>query len=1377
MTKRVTQITVFISCPSDVDAEKKIVRDVCDSLTKVLNKPMGIVIKPIDWEKDVVPLISGQGAQDVIDAQTEDYDVYVGILWKRFGDKQPNGLTPTEGEFQKALQRMQQTGRPVITFYFKLDESPPVGSYEKKPYREVQEFKERIKHLGLYDKFKWQDDFTEKGEFQTKVYESILYIVYNFSLLTSGRVKISKIQYAAVPNYLIRKVYLVKDYDSASKLLLRRELARDILKVIEQEKRIVLLSDAGVGKTTELQRIAHYFSKDEDNLYPFFVSLNKYVQSLTELLPPNWKEIPESRLLLVLDGLDEIESKNRFDAIRQIESFADQCPSSRIVISCRTNFYNTETEQISGTLGKFSSYILLPLDTKEIEDFINKSLNKWAAEFEKTVVKNQLQELLKIPFYLIHLVELFRTSHALPQSKADIFDQLLNARIQLDVSHYRTTIELDEKRNTVIDTLERLALGMEVLGRNYVTSDEFWKLISDEGLRTLIKYCTVWRKNEGKAATWEFEHNNFQEYLAARALSRQTIATMKSFISFKPEHTKVIPSWLNTVSFLLNMSNNQDLLTWILDNEPELAVKFEPDKIDGITRIRIFKEIFNRYKERQIWIDTDKFRYSELAHFGQSNEIVDYLLSELESPAHYTTVSNAIELLGHLQICHNQRKRTIQLLVKCALDDGSGEIVQNHALLALASLKLNSQEGINEILPILRLSTNSRVRFGLYYFLYTSPYLDENIDVFLEGIEYVRSRRLFDGGEIRFGDEHWHLTKGIEKVKSPDALLKILAYFKDNPRDLDNVYFEKSIAIIAENCADAYSKEPLLLDSVIELFTILVNQHLDEAAKQFSSFFDKSHTRLQAFQRLFEGGDNNNDRMYILAALANWKCVEFFIQQYEKHNVTDSDVWKFQHYLGFKDDELYLSFYETINRKSNNRFVLPPPRDYEKERKQRKQRDIELLFDKHAFLQEIKLIFDTERKNTFTSRELLDVETQRWDNPYFSDLAIHILREIAGNKTASFKTVNEVVDNWDWDSFCIANVFESLSHDEDITLSEEQKNWIANWCYSNLDKINFKTALVIKPKGHQTSRLAVYLWYFLRRLDLRYPRNVLLDMISFDWVQGTQMYGIEYLEDRLDKIDMTTRVLGNLQEGIQSNDVLKNHIDYCRRNGILEVLPFVLTEIANKNRNDEVRRISLETFCEMSETLSDLENVLPEIADEFKWSVVRELVKRNNPGAHTFLQKTLTKGKGQDKIKAAEYLIELQHLEGLKYYVEWVRTHKRLPERPSPLPLLRILESVPLLIKLLKMSYRPDFTQDVFHTLDRIVLDALTTIALESDIHYIKVKEAVEEFVRKYANTIENVNFLNVFLEKLEQKYYANKSQKIDIDDAIAKLKEIYSSS
>ena len=1192
---------------------------------------------------------------------------------------------------------------------------------------------------------------------------------------------IPSIKYPEILHYLQRKVCSTKDYSSINMFLSRSELSQDVVSIIEQNNRIALLSDAGVGKTTELRQIAWHFSQDKSPFYPFFVSLNKYVnQRLSELLPHYWSEIPENQLLIILDGLDEIESKNRNDAIRQIELFSERHPKSKIIVSCRTNFYKAETEQLSGTLGGFSSYVLLDLEGPEIEKYMETKLGKQAhASFKKTIFANQLQDLLKIPFYLTRLVELFEANKTLPRSKAEIFEQLLIARIELDVRHFRTTIELDEKRKTIIETLERLALGMEVLGKTYITNYEYQELIPDESFRTLIKHCTVWKKTEGDTVAWQFEHKSFQEYLAARVLSRQSLQMVKHFISFEPDYQKVIPSWVNTLSFLLGISSDYALFEWILDSEPESIVKLEPDKIETNTRIRIFKEIFNNYKTKQIWIPSDRFRHSELARFGRSKEIIDFLLTELDTATHYTTLCNTIELLGYFEIPHSQRQHVGQLLVKYSLDGNAGEMVQNRALIALASLKLNSQEVINQIVPALRSSNSDWVRYGLYYFLHTSDYLDENIEVFLEGIKHVRFHPSIEGEETRLGDEHWHLKIGIEKARSPKAIMEIFTYFREHPKDLDDAYFEKSISIIAENAADSYPEEPLLFDSAMDLFTTLLSAYLEKEAKQFTRFFDKTDTRLQAFQKVFEQRSGNENYLVILATLADSKCLEFFVQQYEEGKISDRDVWAFQSYLGWKNNDLYLPFNEIINKKSGNKFVLPPVRDFNKERRQRRQRDIDSLFDKQAFLNEIKLIFDTEQKQSFTKDELLDIRTHRWDNPYFSDLAIHILHDIARKQPVSLKTAIRLVNSWNWDLFCIGKIYEYSQRDKELTLSKEQEDWIADWCYSNLNEVNFRTALIQKSnRSFSASWSAIFLWFFLRRLNLTYPKNVLLDMLSFDWVEENRMLGIGYLEKRLDKVDLATRILENLQEGIENNDVLKNHIDYCKRNIVKEVLPLALREINNADRRIEVRHIALETVCELSESLSNLEQILPKITDDLKWDVVEQLVKRNGKFVHKFLQEILSSGNEQEQLKAAEYLIKLQDLKSLGYYVEWAKRHKQLPDRSferSALLSLRTLESVPYLIELLGVSYQDDFVQRDFQRLDSIVLDTLTAIALQSDQHYVQIKEAIENFIKKHSSILRNVNFLYIFLEELERRYYMTKSEKLDINDVTSKLEKIFS--
>jgi len=374
MPKEIRQINVFVSCPSDVESEKQIVKDVCGQITDVLSLSRSVQVKVIEWRKDVIPLITGEGAQSVIDKQIAeyDYDIYIGIFWKRFGDKKSDGFTPTEGEFEDAFKRMKETKRPIIKVYFKTENFYPMSLYEVDQFGEVIKFREKIKGHGLYDEFK------DKEEFREKIFKSLSYIVQKFDVLTFGKSSIAKIKYSEPPGYLQRNVILAEKY-TAETLFLRDELSQDLLSIIEQSKRVVLLSDAGGGKTTELQWIASHFSNDDSPLFPYFLPLNKYVnQNISDLLPPNWSGLPDSQLLLILDGLDEIESKNKNDAIRQIELFSERHPNSHIIISCRTNFYKSETKQASGTLSGFYSYVLLDLSHAEIEKYIDMRLGKHA---------------------------------------------------------------------------------------------------------------------------------------------------------------------------------------------------------------------------------------------------------------------------------------------------------------------------------------------------------------------------------------------------------------------------------------------------------------------------------------------------------------------------------------------------------------------------------------------------------------------------------------------------------------------------------------------------------------------------------------------------------------------------------------------------------------------------------------------------------------------------------------------------------------------------------------------------------------------------------------------------------------------------------------
>ena len=1334
-----------------------------------------IAVEPIYWRKNVPPIITGENPQKIINKNLEEseYDVYIGILWKKFGVPQENGYTPTEGEFEKALQCYVSEGKPLISVFFKLKEFLPYSQNDTLQYLEVQKFKERIQKLGLYNPFE-----TKLG-FQTKVYETIYGFIRRLSAEKDIEEHIEKIQYQKVINYLKRKVCLIGEIKSEI-LFISDKNKIDSVELVQEKKRIVIAGDAGTGKTCELQRIASYFSENEPTYYPFLINLKYVDQDIGEFLPPVWEKVNENHLLIILDGLDEVESKNKRDVIRKIELFSEQHPNSTIIVSCRTNFYQSDTEQSAGTLKGFDTYILLDLDYPEIERYTQLKLAAKATRFFDEISKNQLQHLLKIPFYLVKLVELFEVNNSLPNSKALIFEELLISRIKFDEDHFRTTIELKEYRDKIIKALEHVALGMETLGRNYISDDEFKKLVPELASRKLLKYCTAWKPVD-EGATWQFEHNNIQEYLAAKALSVQPFETIKDFISFKPEYKKIIPSWINAISFIFSISDDSELPDWILENEPEIAIKFEPDKIETADRIRIFKDVFNNYKEKRIWIDRDKFRYDELGRFGQLDEVIDFLLSEIETANHYTTLSDAIKILGTMNLPHTFKSRARDLLIKAALDKFNTETtegVQKDALVALSELKINSKEVVDQIVAELRYSKNDWVRYGLYYFLHNSDYLNEYIDVFLEGIEYLRfdiSAKSTSMSKSRLGNERFELKQGLEKTQSPDAIKKIMKYFMANERDLHDVFMgDHDIIFIAENASKAYLKDNTLLYDAINFSLFMLDNHLNNEAGQFIRFFDNTETRFQAFQKIL--GKKSHYKETLLADLANQQCLEYIVGQYEASGVDDDDIRHLLQSLRWKNKDLFLRFYNLINEKFDNKFTLPPERDYEKERKERSQRDFDLLFNKKGVIDEIKRIFEVEKRQAFTTEELFELRTNHWPDLYHSDLAAQILRIIAGDEKVTFEKADEAIDKWDWSWFCVSRIYEKLINNEEIHITKEQKDGVANWCDSKLDEVDFRHAITKTGGTSYSIRWnAIYIWYFFRRFDLEYPKHILLDMLSFD----QDGHGIEYLAEYLDESEMSSRILDNLGKGIVVDDVLKNHIDYCKRYRIKEGLDFALKEIVNPDREkyDEIRRVALETVCELSDSLTELEEILPDITDDFKWNVIDELIKNGSEYAHEFLLRLFQTAEEPDRFRAAEYLIKLQDLNALAYYVEWIKKEKSFPRSlydSSPLPFLQTLEAVPLLIELLEISYQNDFEQeDHFERLDSLVLNSITSIALQSDEHYYKIKESIEIFIDKFKTEYKNVNWLYSFLDQLEQKYYVNKSEQISIDEVIEKVQKI----
>ena len=168
--------------------------------------------------------------------------------------------------------------------------------------------------------------------------------MYRFKKPTS-KPEIDKInKYKVVFNHIERKLIGSDNY-SKKDLFFSDTYEQSLTEILERELHLVILGDAGSGKTEELNYLANYYSDDKNRLYPIKIELRNYVdQDIEKFIPKEYMKLKDENLILLLDGFDEIESKNKLTFIRRLMLFAKTYTRARIVVTSRTNFYNSELD-------------------------------------------------------------------------------------------------------------------------------------------------------------------------------------------------------------------------------------------------------------------------------------------------------------------------------------------------------------------------------------------------------------------------------------------------------------------------------------------------------------------------------------------------------------------------------------------------------------------------------------------------------------------------------------------------------------------------------------------------------------------------------------------------------------------------------------------------------------------------------------------------------------------------------------------------------------------------------------------------------------------------------------------------------------------------
>ncbi len=160
MAKTVTKYSIFVASPSDLQEERIAIEEITKELNLTYGIKHNIVIELLKWETHSAPGISEIHPQEIINKDIgNQYDIFIGLLWKKFGTPTEKAGSGTEEEFLKAFDRFINKKENIqVLFYFKDAVPKSLKEISASELMKIENFKNELSEKkALY----WEFDTCE----------------------------------------------------------------------------------------------------------------------------------------------------------------------------------------------------------------------------------------------------------------------------------------------------------------------------------------------------------------------------------------------------------------------------------------------------------------------------------------------------------------------------------------------------------------------------------------------------------------------------------------------------------------------------------------------------------------------------------------------------------------------------------------------------------------------------------------------------------------------------------------------------------------------------------------------------------------------------------------------------------------------------------------------------------------------------------------------------------------------------------------------------------------------------------------------------------------------------------------------------------------
>jgi hypothetical protein len=282
-------------------------------------------------------------------------------------------------------------------------------------------------------------------------------------------------------------------HNGSRRLTNEKSARKNGITIANQYTHLMILGQPGAGKSTFLRKIGLEALKGKSGqiqgeIIPVLLELKQFTtnevniyniieQEFISCQLPLAKEftnqlLRRGKLLLLLDGLDEVPNKNFELVIDKIQEFVKEYKQNKFVISCRTAAYRQKFQN-------FKEFIIADFNDQQIQQFIN---NWFYSEVDKQLgtaekcwnkIKNQkaTKELARTPLLLTFLCLEYDESQDLPKKKATLYGNALDILLRRWSAEKRLPYE-PIYRQLGID-LEKIMLA-EIAYDNFATDKLFF---------------------------------------------------------------------------------------------------------------------------------------------------------------------------------------------------------------------------------------------------------------------------------------------------------------------------------------------------------------------------------------------------------------------------------------------------------------------------------------------------------------------------------------------------------------------------------------------------------------------------------------------------------------------------------------------------------------------------------------------------------------------------------------------------------------------------------------------------------------------------------------------------------------------------------------